>query len=99
MGFLAPIAALVAAAITIPLLVALYFLKLRRKRVVVSTTLLWKKAIQDMQVNAPFQRLRKSLLLFLQLLILAALLLAFARPTFDQVAKPGQRMVILIDRS
>ena len=99
MGFLSLPAALFAAAIFIPLLVALYFLKLRRKRVAVSSTLLWKKAIQDMQVNAPFQRLRKSLLLMLQLLILLALLVAFARPTFDQSAKPGQRMVILIDRS
>ncbi|MEM9789733.1 MAG: VWA domain-containing protein, partial [Planctomycetota bacterium] len=65
----------------------------------VPSTLLWKKAIQDMQVNSPFQRLRKSLLLLLQLLILAALLFALARPTLFWDATPGARAVIVIDRS
>lgn len=99
MSFLTPIAALIAAGITVPILVAMYFLKLRRRQMVVSTTLLWKKAIQDLQVNAPFQKLRRNLLLLLQLIILAALLLAFARPTLRATAQPGQRVVILIDHS
>ncbi len=99
MNFLSPGLALLTAAITVPLLVSLYFLKLRRRVMVVSSTLLWKKAIQDMQVNAPFQRLRRSLLLLLQLMILAAILMAMARPSFDATAMPGQRVVIAIDNS
>ena len=99
MNFLTPLSALIAAGIMIPALVALYFLKLRRQAMVVSSTLLWKKAIQDMQVNAPFQRLRKNLLLLLQLLILIALLFALARPTIHATAHPGQRVVILLDHS
>ncbi len=100
MNFLSITSALIAAGITVPLLVSLYFLKLRRKRMDISSTLLWKKAIQDMQVNSPFQRLRKSLLLLLQLLLLAALLLAFARPTKEGLAsQDGDRVVIVIDQS
>ncbi len=99
MGFLSPITALIVAGITVPLLVSLYFLKLRRRQVMISSTLLWKKAIQDLQVNSPFQRLRKSLLLLLQLLILGALLFAMSRPTMETVASPGQRVVIVIDHS
>ena len=99
MGFLSPITALIVAGITVPLLVSLYFLKLRRRQVMISSTLLWKKTIQDMQVNSPFQRLRKSLLLLLQLLILAALLFAMSRPTLETIASPGQRVVIVIDHS
>ena len=99
MGFLAPTAAWIAAGVTVPLLVSLYFLKLRRRHVTVSSTLLWQKAIQDLQVNAPFQKLRKNLLLLLQLLVLAGLLLAFARPTLRGTAQPGQRVVIVIDQS
>jgi len=99
MGFLSPITALIVAGITIPLLVSLYFLKLRRRQVMISSTLLWKKAIQDLQVNSPFQRLRRSLLLLLQLLILGALLFAMSRPTLETLASPGQRVVIVIDHS
>lgn len=99
MNFLSPGLALLFAGITIPLLVSLYFLKLRRRVVTVSSTLLWKKAIREMQVNSPFQRMRRSLLLLLQLLILGALLFAMARPTMETIANPGQRVVIVIDHS
>lgn len=99
MSFLSPVAALIAAGIAIPLLVLLYFLKLRRREVTVPSTLLWKRAVQDLQVNSPFQRLRRNLLLLLQLLILAALLIAMARPAMQAASHPGQRVAILIDQS
>ncbi len=99
MGFLAPIAGLVAAALLIPALLFFYFLKLRRQPMAISSTLLWKKAVQDLQVNAPFQRMRKSLLLLIQLLLLIGLLFAFARPTISSVGDMGERVVIVIDRS
>lgn len=99
MSFLNPITALIAAGITVPLLVSLYFLKLRRKPIAVPSTLLWKRAIQDLQVNAPFQRIRNNLLLWLQLLLLALLLIAMARPTQRATVSPGERVVIVIDHS
>src|SRR6476659_1980177 len=91
--------ALIAAGVAIPALLVLYFLKLRRKEVPVASTLLWRKAIQDLQVNAPFQRLRRNLLLLLQLIVLALLILAFMRPIANDVAPPGKTTIILIDRS
>src|SRR3954452_22507973 len=97
--FLSPWAALVAAAIAVPSLLVLYFLKLRRREMAVSSTLLWKKAVQDLQVNAPFQKLRRNLLLLLQLLILLFLLLALARPVTHFTPGAGKISVILIDRS
>ncbi len=99
MNFLSPATALIAAGITVPLLVAMYFLKLRRRQVVVSSTLLWRKAIQDLQVNAPFQRLRRNLLLLLQLLVLAGLIAALGRPMLRGQSRPGDRIIILLDHS
>lgn len=99
MGFLTLTSAIIAAAVTIPALVSLYFLKLKRRRMLVSTTMLWKKTIHEMQVNSPFQRLRRNLLLLLQLLLLIAMLFAFARPHTSGIAIPGQRTILVIDHS
>ena len=99
MTFLSWTTGLIFAGITIPLLLLLYFLKLRRQERKVSSTFLWKKAVQDLQVNAPFQKLRKNLLLFLQLLLLAALLLGIADPIANFSRKPEQNIVVMIDRS
>ncbi len=92
-------AAAIAAAVAIPALLLLYFLKLRRVPQPVGSTLLWKKAVQDLQVNSPFQRLRRNLLLLLQLLALLALLFALARPVSEGDLVAGRKSVILIDRS
>ncbi|MFQ5805468.1 MAG: BatA and WFA domain-containing protein [Phycisphaerae bacterium] len=98
MSFLAPLA-FWTAAVVVPALLILYFLKLRRRREVVPSTLLWRRAVQDLQVNAPFQRLRKNLLLLLQLLILAAGITALARPIIETSVSDERSVVILIDRS
>src|SRR5213595_3684695 len=88
-----------AAAVVVPALLVLYFLKLKRRELVVSSTLLWKKAIQDLQVNAPFQKLRRNLLLLLQLLLLLMLCLALSRPVSNYTPGAGKTSIILVDRS
>lgn len=99
MTWLTPWIGGIAAAIAVPSLIILYFLKLRRRDVEISTTLLWRKSIEDLQANAPFQRLRKNLLLFLQLLALAGVLFALAQPQIKAQSLEGAKNVILIDRS
>ena len=99
MELLSPLVAVYAAAVSLPLLLLLYFLKLKRREQVVSSTLLWKRAVQDLQVNAPFQRLRRNILLLLQLLMLLAILFALAGPILSLMAGPAQRYVLLIDHS
>lgn len=100
MNFMAPwYVPLAAAALTVPPLVLLYFLKLKRQRLPVASTLLWRKSIEDLRVNSPFQRLRSSLLLFLQLMILAAACLAIAEPFKEAGRQFGKAIVLLIDVS
>lgn len=91
--------ALSIAGLVVPALLILYFLKLRRRDQVVPSTLLWKRAVQDLQVNAPFQRLRKNLLLFLQMLALLAGVVALARPMIQSTATDQKSVVVMIDRS
>ncbi|MEQ8316466.1 MAG: VWA domain-containing protein [Phycisphaerales bacterium] len=98
MTWLTPAIAGIAAAIAVPSLLLLYFLKLRRQDVEISSTLLWKKAVQDLQANAPFQRLRKNILLLLQLLALAAVLIALGQPQVEGERAATGRHAIVIDR-
>src|SRR6185295_18087451 len=79
--------------------IALYFLKLKREQRVVPSTLLWKKVIEDMQVNAPFQKLKYSLLLMLQILLIALIGFALARPYLNIGGVAGKKTVLLIDTS
>ncbi len=80
-------------------IIALYFLKLKRRPVNVSSTLLWRKSLEDLHVNSLFQRLRRNLLLFLQLLAVALAMLALAGPRIKGSSGQGQRYVLLIDNS
>lgn len=99
MTWLTPLLAAAAAAVLVPSLVILYFLKLKRIDLDVSSTLLWRQAIEDLRANAPFQRLRKNLLLVLQLVALALALLALAQPLLHADRAPAGRTVLVIDRS
>ena len=80
-------------------IVALYFLKLRRQPLEVPSTYLWQKSIEDLHVNSLWQRLRRSLLLFLQLLLLALAMLALLQPGWQGEDLQGERVVLLIDNS
>ena len=82
-----------------PAIFALYFLKLKRQAVEVPSTYLWHRAIEDLHVNSLWQRLRKSLLLFLQLLLIALAMLALLRPGWQGESLTGQRYIFLIDKS
>jgi hypothetical protein len=80
-------------------IIALYFLKLRRRPVQVPSTLLWRKSLEDLHVNSLFQRLRRNLLLFLQLLAVLLAMVALLGPRVRGTAGQGQRYVIAIDNS
>lgn len=80
-------------------ILSFYFLKVRRKPVLVPSTFLWRRTIQDHRVNALWQRLRKSILLLLQLLAVLLAAVALVRPTWSGSVLRGGRYVFLIDNS
>ena len=82
-----------------PAIVALYFLKLERQPLEVPSTYLWHKSIEDLHVNSLWQRIRQSLLLYLQLLIVLLVIFALLRPGWRSGQLTGGRYIFLVDNS
>ncbi|MGD8805312.1 MAG: BatA and WFA domain-containing protein [Chloroflexota bacterium] len=97
MSLIAPISLLLGL-LAVPV-VLLYMLRLRRKDVRISSTMLWRRLLQDREANAPWQRLRRNLLMLIQLLILALLVFALARPYVPVPAITAGSVVLLLDGS
>ncbi len=94
---LAPFA-LALAVLAVPIIL-MYVLKLRRQEHTVPSTFLWRQALEDVQANAPWQRLRFNILLLLQLLVLTALVLALARPAYSRSHVIAGDLVVIVDES
>src|SRR5881396_2914838 len=97
MNFLAPGAFIFALAL--PVVIVFYLLKRKRVVKLVSSTLLWQKFLAETQASAPFQRLRHNWLLILQLLMLALVIFALARPYFAGQSRSSRLRVIILDAS
>lgn len=97
MNFLAPLAFALAA--LLPIIIALYFLKLRRTEQRVSSTYLWRTLVRDTAANAPWQKLKPNLLLLLQLLFLVALIVALARPFVWGDVVASSHLILVLDTS
>jgi Ca-activated chloride channel family protein len=97
MSFLSPLALL--GLLFVPVVLAMYLLKLRRDERIVPSTLLWQRLLTDVEANAPWQRLRRSLLLLLQLLLVLLLAVLAARPFLERPAGLAGDVVIVIDTS
>ena len=82
-----------------PAIIALYFLKLKRQLLEVPSTYLWHRSIEDLYVNTIWQRLRRNLLLFLQLLLIFLAMLALMRPGWKGSKVSGDRFIFMIDNS
>lgn len=83
----------------LPLIIAFYMLRLRRRDVPVGSTFLWQQLIRDVEANAPWQRLRFSWLLLIQLLIAALVVLAAARPFSSASSELSGNVVLIVDTS
>lgn len=85
------------AAVSIPAFLVLYFLKRRHEVTSVPSTKLWREALSTLHADKPWQRLRTSLLFFLQLAAILFLVFSIFRPVTS--ANLPSEMVVVIDAS
>ncbi|MAT16423.1 MAG: hypothetical protein CMJ46_14265 [Planctomyces sp.] len=80
-------------------IVIFYLLKIRLRRVPVSTTMFWNQIYEEKKPRSIWQQLRHLLSLLLQLLFLALLAFALTDPLFFWETDQKRRLVVLLDRS
>lgn len=78
-------------------ILALYMLKRRFEEHEVPSTYLWRRMLADQNANRPFQKLRKNLLMVLQLAVVALLALALMHPATKGLT--GGDYVLIFDTS
>jgi len=78
-------------------IIALYLLRMRRRDVRVPASFLWPARTDEVRANALIQKLRFSWLLVLQLLALALVVFAVAKPQTRQQGLAGDVTVLVVD--
>jgi Ca-activated chloride channel homolog len=87
------------AAITATAIIALYFLKHRRRRVIISSTQLWKRVLENQLDNSLFERLRRYFSILLAVTTGLLVAMAIARPEIEWLTGKSQHTVIVLDTS
>lgn len=82
-----------------PFIILLYFLKQKPEAKEISSLFLWDKVYRSKEVNTPWERFKKSILLFLQLLIFLCLILALTDPFLNLKGKDYENVILVIDNT
>ena len=86
------------ACLAIPIVI-FYILKIRLRRVPVSTVLFWRQIFEEKKPRSLWQRLRHLVSLLVQLAFLALLVGALVQPFFSWEIDAARRVVLVIDNS
>lgn len=86
------------AGLAVPIVI-FYILKIRLRRVPVSTILFWRQIFEEKKPRSWWQRLRHLLSLLVQLAFLLLLVGALAQPFFAWEINTARRIVLVIDNS
>ena len=92
-------AAMMVALLTAGAIIALYFLKLRHRRVLVASSLVWQRVLDEEQAHSLWEKLRKILSIALAVFIGLLMAFAWARPEIERLTGKTGRIVIVLDTS
>jgi len=87
------------AILTAGTIVALYFLKLRHRRVVISSSILWKRVLDERQSHSLWEKLRRIISIVVAVTIALLIALSLARPEIASLTGKNERIVLILDTS
>lgn len=83
--------------ITIPLLILLYILKRNYKEEVISSTILWSEVYKNTKANTPWEKLRKNIMLLLQIIVLLFIIFSLMKPFLNFGGRSYKNIIIVLD--
>lgn len=77
--------------------ILLYMLKQKRKNEDVPSLALWREVFRDVKAKTPWEKLRKNILMFLQILILILLIFSFLEPLTLFGGREFRNLILVFD--
>src|SRR5213593_3385994 len=101
MTFLAltPFQTALLAFLTTGAIVALYFLKLRHRRVFISSSMLWRRVLDERQSHSLWEKLRRVVSMAVAATIALLIAMSLAQPQIEWLTGRNERIVIVLDTS
>ncbi len=85
--------------ILIPVIILLYLLKQKVKDEPFSSTMLWQEIFKNLEARTPFEKLKRNILMYLQILLMLLLIFALMAPVLKKGGVLEENTVIVIDNS
>ncbi len=83
----------------VPVIILLYLLKQKVKDQPFSSTMLWQEIYKNLEAKTPFEKLKKNILMYMQILLMLLLIFALMAPTLKKGGMLQENVVIVIDNS
>lgn len=83
----------------VPVIIILYLLKPKGVDHLISSNLLWQKLLKNQQSKTFFEKFVHNILMYVQILIIALLVIALMSPFINVAGQSGGRKILLIDKS
>lgn len=84
---------------SLPVIILMYILKQKFEERKVGSIYLWQQVLRDIEANTPWQRLKRNLLLYLELLAVLLLVFAVSDPYVNAGGRLYSNLVIVIDNT
>lgn len=85
--------------ILIPVIILLYMLKQKAKEYPFSSSLLWKEIYNNIEASTPWEKLKKNLLMYIQILTVLLLIFVLMAPYLKHGGKVYDNVILVIDNS
>ena len=101
MNFLAltPIQTALLAGTTLAIIIGLYLLKLRHRRIIIPSSILWRRVLDERESHSLWEKLRRFVSILIAATIALLIAMALGRPEIESLTGKNERVVIVLDTS